>query len=131
MTKAVIACLLAAVSSAAFAQSYRRTDSGIVVTPAAGPAVRLQVYGDGIIRVTEAPAPEFSLPPSLMVRAKPLAAGFTVSEAPGAVTVSTGKSSADVELATGRVRFHDSSGRVVLAESAPPSFAPANAEGQP
>jgi alpha-D-xyloside xylohydrolase len=130
MTKAVIACLLAAVSSGAFPQSYRRTDSGIVVTPAAGPAVRLQVYGDGIIRATEAPTSEFNLPPSLMVRAKPLAAGFTVSEAPGAVTVSTGKSSADVELATGRVRFHDSSGRVVLAESAPPSFAPANAEGQ-
>src|SRR5690348_12173462 len=131
MTKAVIACLLAAVSSGALAQSYRRTDTGIVVAPAAGPAVRLQVYGDGIIRVTEAPAPEFNLPASLMVRAKPLAAGFTVSEAPGTVTLSTGESSADIDLATGLVRFRDSTGRLVLAESGPPSFAPASAEGQP
>jgi alpha-D-xyloside xylohydrolase len=131
MTKAVIACLLAAVSSGAFAQSYRRTDTGIVVAPAAGPAVRLQVYGDGIIRVTEAPAPEFNLSASLMVRAKPLAAGFTVSEAPGTVTLSTGESSADVDLATGLVRFRDSTGRLVLGESGPPSFAPASAEGQP
>src|SRR5690348_478544 len=131
MTKPVVACLLAAVSSGALGQSYQRTETGIVVAPAAGPAVRLQVYGDGIIRVTEVPVPEFNLPASLMVRAKPLAAGFAVSDAPGMVTLSTGNSSADVELATGLVRFRDSTGRVVLAESGPPSFAPANAEGRP
>ncbi len=39
--------------------------------------------------------------------------------------------SADVDLATGNVQFHDASSRVVLGESGPPAFAPANAEGVP
>ena len=44
-----LAAAMACVSSAALAQTYQRTDTGIVVTPARGPegAVRLQVYGDG------------------------------------------------------------------------------------
>ena len=47
------------------------------------------------------------------------------------VTLKTAKISADVDLATGNVQFHDASGRVVLAESGPPAFAPTNAEGVP
>jgi alpha-D-xyloside xylohydrolase len=108
-----------------------KTADGVVVEPANGRVVRLQVYGDGIIRVTQAPSRGVNLPVSLMVQAKPVAGGFTVAEAPGTVTLSTGKSSADVELATGRVRFHDAWGNVVLAESSPPSFAPTKAEGVP
>src|SRR5688572_17192739 len=56
-------------SGVALAQgTFRRTDTGIVVTPAQGPeaAVRLQVYGDGIIRVTSAPTRDLDLPASLM-----------------------------------------------------------------
>jgi alpha-D-xyloside xylohydrolase len=131
MTKAAIACLLVAASSPALAQSWQRADNGVVVTPAAGPAVRVQVYDDGIIRVTEAPARDFDLPPSLMVRAKPVMAGFTVSQTPGGVSVTTAKSSADIDLGTGNVRFHDAAGRVVLAESGPPRFAQTSAEGAP
>ena len=54
MKIALLAAALASVSTAALAQTYQRTDTGIVVTPAQGPegAVRLQVYGDEIIRVT-------------------------------------------------------------------------------
>jgi alpha-D-xyloside xylohydrolase len=124
---------LASISSGALAQSYQRTDTGIVVTPAQGPeaAVRLQVYGDSIIRVSASPTKDLALPQSLMVTAKPQITGFTVSEAPGAVTLKTAKASADVELATGKVSFRDASGNVVLAESGPPAFAPANAEGVP
>ena len=47
------------------------------------------------------------------------------------MTLKTAKVSADVDLATGNVQFHDASGRVVLGESGPPAFAPANAEGVP
>jgi alpha-D-xyloside xylohydrolase len=47
------------------------------------------------------------------------------------VTLSTGNSFADVDLATGLVRFRDATGRVVLAESQSPTFAPSSAEGQP
>jgi alpha-D-xyloside xylohydrolase len=133
MRIALVAGALAGVSSAALAQSYQRTDTGIVVTPAQGPAaaVRLQVYGDEIIRVTSAPARALDLPPSLMVTARPLAGTFSVSEAAGAVTLKTPKVSAEVALATGIVRFRDSGGRIVLAESGSPTFAPASAEGVP
>ena len=64
--------MLAATSSAALAQTSSGPEPGIIVHPAQGPAVRLQVYGDGIIRVTEAPTDSSDLAPSLMVRAKPL-----------------------------------------------------------
>src|SRR3954447_8991996 len=133
MKIALFAAAMASVSTAALAQTYQRTDTGIVVTPAQGPqgAVRLQVYGDEIIRVTATPTRDVDLPPSLMVTARPLTGNFTVSERPGTVTLKTAKVSADVDLATGSVQFHDATGRVVLGESAPPAFAPANAEGVP
>ncbi|MEA3057549.1 MAG: alpha-D-xyloside xylohydrolase, partial [Sphingomonadales bacterium] len=133
MKIALFAAAMAGVSSAALAQSYQRIDTGIVVTPAQGPeaAVRLQVYGDEIIRVSATPTRDLGLPPSLMVTARPVSGGFTVVEAPGTVTLKTAKISADVDLATGNVSFHDASGRVVLAESGPPAFAPASAEGVP
>ena len=133
MRLGVIALALAAASSAAFAQSYQRTDTGIVVTPAQGPekAVRLQVYGDELIRVTAAPTPELTLPGSLMVVAKPVAGGFTVAEAAGIVTLKTPKVSADVSLATGNITFRNANGQPVLTESGPPTFAPATADGVP
>jgi alpha-D-xyloside xylohydrolase len=125
--------LLAASSSPVLAGNYQRIDSGIIVAPLQGTEalVRLQVYADGIIRVTEAPRKPLEIPESLMVRAKPVAGAFTLSETPGSVTLSTATSSASVDLRTGRVRFRDSSGRLVLAESGPPSFSPASAEGVP
>ena len=130
MRETVLGLILAAASSAAFAQSWQRTN-GIVVTPMQGAAaVRLEAFGDGIIRVTEAPTKSFELPPSLMVVAKPTAA-FTVSEAPGTVTLKTARASADVDLQTGRVSFHDAAGKLLLAESGAPGFAPTSADGQP
>ena len=54
-----------------------------------------------------------------------------MTERPGMVTLKTAKISADVDLATGNVTFHDASGRVVLGESGPPAFAPTNADGVP
>ena len=131
MKEAAFALIMAAISSAALAQSYKRTESGIVVTPATGPAVQLEYYGDGIIRVTEAGPITLDAPPSLIVRAKPIAGGFTVTEAPGTVTLSTGTAFADVDLNTGNVRFRDASGRPVLEQSGPPGFKPVSAEGTP
>src|SRR5690349_5037259 len=101
MRLSAIAYALAGISSAAFSQSYQRTETGIVVTPAQGPeaAIRLQVYGDEIIRVSSAPAKDVNLPTSLMVIAKPRNGGFFVTETPGSVTLKTAKVSADVNLA--------------------------------
>jgi len=132
MRFALLASALVSLSSAALGQSYQRTETGIVVTPAQGAgAVRLQVYNGGIIRVTDAPTREIAMPPSLMVRAKPSANGFTVTPGVSLVTLSTGKSSADVDLSSGNVRFRDAAGRVVLAETAQSSFKPTSAEGTP
>jgi alpha-D-xyloside xylohydrolase len=133
MKRGVIAFALATISSAALAQSFQRTDGGIVVTPTAGPekTVRLQVYGDELIRVTSTPTGDLNLPSSLMVIAKPVRGGFSVNEGPGHVTLKTSKVSADVDLTTGNVSFRDAAGRTVLAETAPPTFATAMAEGKP
>jgi alpha-D-xyloside xylohydrolase len=130
MRKLAFACLLAAASTAAVAQRVETTDAGIIVTPAQGPVVRLQAYGDGIIRVTETPGATSEMPPSLMVVAKPTAA-FTVSETAETVTLKAGSASADVDRQTGRVSLRNATGKVVLAESGAPAFAPTSADGQP
>lgn len=123
--------MLGASGAATAAGSYRKTADGIIVTPAAGPekAVRLQVYGDRIIRVTAAPTPDFDLPQSYMVVARPQGA-FAVSEAAGEVTLSTEKLRAIVDLDDGNVRFVDAEGQVDLIESGPGGFAPVNVEGR-
>src|SRR3990170_4104344 len=129
----IAVALLSGASGTALAEgSYRRTDTGIVVTPDQGPekAVRLQVYSEDIIRVTSAPTADVDLPASLMVTAKPVANAFSVSEAAGKVTLKTAKVSADVDLSNGNVSFRDSTGNVVLAENGPAGFAPAITEGK-
>ena len=128
----MLAFVLAASSSVALAQSYQRFESGIIVTPAERPGgmVRLQVFGDGIIRVTSAPTRTLAPSKSLMVTARPVTA-FSVSEAPGTVRLKTDKASADVDLKTGRVSFQDRAGNVLLTESGSPAFAPTSADGQP
>ncbi|HEU0100365.1 MAG TPA: TIM-barrel domain-containing protein [Allosphingosinicella sp.] len=127
-----LAALLVGGASPPGAGTFRKTSDGVVVTPASGPekAVRLSVYGDSIIRVTASPAARIDAPRSLMVTAKPVARGFTVAERSGHVLVKTSKIVADVDLADGGVVFRDTGGRILLAESAPGSFAPVAVEGR-
>ena len=129
-----LAWMLAIVSSAASTQRIERTGTGIIIHPVQGPAVRLLVYGEGIIRVTKVPTDSLDLAPSLMVRAKPSANAFTLDDERGSPTVrlKTSKSSVDIDIQTGFLSFHNAvGGKVVLAESAQPSFASATAEGMP
>src|SRR5215217_6876998 len=133
LLRVALTAWLAGASGVALAEgSYRRTEHGIVVTPAAGAerAVRLEVYGERIVRVTTSPERDIDAPESLMVTAAPVDGGFGVSEAPGRVTLTTPRLSAKVDLANGNVSFRDGSGNVVLAESAPAAFAPVEVEGQ-
>jgi alpha-D-xyloside xylohydrolase len=134
MTIALGFALLAAAGSGALAPgTVQRTPTGIVVIPAQGPeaTVRLDVFGGGIIHVTSAPDSHASPAQSLMVVAKPVTGGFALSQAPGVVTLKTATSAADVDLATGNVTFRNAAGDAVLAESGPPAFAPASADGIP
>ena len=82
---ATFALLVTAASEAIAQTPVKRTPSGIIVFPAASTekAVRLDVYGDGIIRVTSTPDPEVEPAQSLMVTTRPLSTGFTVAETPG------------------------------------------------
>jgi alpha-D-xyloside xylohydrolase len=124
--------LLLALSASPAAGSYQRIEGGIIVRPAHGPekSVRLLVYGDSILRVTAAPSREIRMPPSLAVTARPRAGGFALTHAPGHVGLRTAGASAEVDLADGRVRFRDSTGKIVLAESGPAVFTPVTAEGK-
>ena len=132
MRAAILAYLLAAAGSAAFAQKVERTPTGILVRPAHGPVVRLEVYRRGIIRVTEAPGKIPDLAPSLMVKAEAFSGAFTLDDERSSpiVRLTTEKSSAEVDVRTGRVSFrNDPGGKVVLSESREPTFKPASAQG--
>ena len=134
MRRVIFAGLLAAASAAGVAQRVERSDTGIVVTPAQGPVLRLQVYGDRIIRVTKMPTRSADVAQSLMVTAKPISNDFTLNgeRSSPIVTLSTGKSSAEVDIRTGRVSFRNEiGGSIVLAESGAAGFAPTAADRQP
>jgi alpha-D-xyloside xylohydrolase len=116
--------------AASAAGNYRQTETGIIVYPAGGPekAVRLEVYGDRMVRVTAAPTAKVDPARSLMVIATPKRGGFEVREAAGKVTLATPGVRATVDLANGNVSFVDGGGELDLAESAPGSFAPVTIE---
>jgi alpha-D-xyloside xylohydrolase len=127
-----VAAAVALTGAASPGGTYRQTESGIIVTPAAGPekAVRLEVYGDRIVRVTAAPSARLDPAQSLMVIATPRRGGFDVREEAGKVTLTTPGLRASVDLANGNVSFVDRGGQLDLAESAPGSFTPVTIEGR-
>ena len=128
-----IACALASVGTTAIGQVVERTPTGIIVHPKQGPAVRLEVYPDGIIRVTEAPTGTADRPSSFMVRAKPLANAYTLDEKrlSPITRLNSGKSTVEVDGRTGAISFRDPGGKVVLTSSDPPNFTRTSAEGLP
>lgn len=139
MKKLMIAALLtgSAIATAHAADrkgGFTKIDGGIAVTPAGGPAARVEltVHGDGIIHVVAAPATSIGVTKqaSLMVPQPPKADRFTVVETAGHVQVKAARTTADVDLATGKVRFLDATGRVVLDEAGTPEFRPTLIDGR-
>jgi len=106
---------------------------GVAVTPARGPAARVEVtvHGDGLLHVVASPRGFSEVAPSLMVPSPPAARSYTVSEQAGHVLLKTARDTADVDLATGQVRFLDAAGQVVLGESGAPAFAATTVDGTP
>ncbi len=124
--------MIALLLGAALAQgAYQRIDSGVIVTPAEGSErqVRLQIYGDGLFRVTAVPTNEIALPQSLMVTAQPTNPVYCMADAPGRVTNTSGRASAEIDLGNGDVRFRNAAGETILEESGPAAFAPVSVEG--
>lgn len=136
MKKAIFtALMLGSAIGSAQAQSWQKTADGVTVTPATGAASRvtLSVHGDGIVHVVALPKgnPDAALPPSLMAPNPPAAGVFTATEAKGHVLVKAAKTTADIDLASGQVRFLDRAGKPLLAESGAPVFSPVTVDGTP
>jgi alpha-D-xyloside xylohydrolase len=131
----LIGSAIASVQAADLQGHYRKTDGGIVVTPAGGPASRIELtlHGDGIIHVVATPRQSASADPtpSLIAPNPPVAGTFSVHEAGGHVELQAARATADVDLATGQVRFLDPAGHVLLAEAGAPRFKATSADGKP
>ncbi|HVO07989.1 MAG TPA: TIM-barrel domain-containing protein [Burkholderiaceae bacterium] len=111
---------------------YLRTPTGLLVTPASGPArqVRLEVIDARIIHVVAAPGDSADVPASLMVTAHADPAVPFEIDAHGAhVVLRTSAVSADVDLDSGLVAFADARGRTVLAERDRAAFEPVTVDG--
>ncbi len=112
---------------------FERIANGIGFTPAAaGPVgwIEVTVHGDGIIHVVASPT-RISAVPSLMVPAPPIARPYTVTQQGRRVLIATSRDTAEIDLKTGRVRFLDAAGKVVLEQAANPAFFPTTADGKP
>jgi alpha-D-xyloside xylohydrolase len=113
--------------------TWRKTDNGVIVTPADGKArkVRLLVMSAGIIRVTASPTDDLDTSKSLMVVASPdPKVDYAVAQHGDTLTLTTPRVSAEVSLSTGVVDVHDADGRVLLSGHGSGDFAPVKVNGQ-
>lgn len=106
--------------------SVQQTADGLVATLSSGPAkkLRLQVINDRTIRVTAVPTDSLDIPASLITVAGPAKDGFTVEQDGKVARVKTPALTAELNLATGAVRFLDKAGNPLLAEKDRGSIAP-------
>lgn len=92
--------------------------------------VRLQVWGDKIIRVSATPDSKFAEDESLVVLKPESSTKFEVEETDSTVSLVTSAVRATVSLATGDVKFYDLSGRLVVSEAdGGREFSPIEVEG--
>jgi len=128
----VVAVAAMASSTVLCAAGWQKTSTGIVVHPPTGPkAVRLDLYGARIVRVTESPDGALDIKPTDSVIAQPVPEQFTATESHDTVTLTTRGVTAHVSLTDGRVSFTGPAGKRQLAEVRTPSFAPVTIEGVP
>jgi alpha-D-xyloside xylohydrolase len=99
------------------ATSVQRVSDGVVVRFNDG-LLKLEVCSADVVRVAYARNESFFVRPSLAAQPKKCdGAPFNVTPTSGAVTVSTSKMHARVDLSNGRVAFLDLTGKPVLEES--------------
>lgn len=119
---------LLCLSAAACGGGAERTGSGVVVKTGDGRKVRLEAVTDSIVRVSAVPSGDFSSRESLAVLPVTERPCFEVEQTEESVALVTAALRAEVDRATGRVRFLDADGRVVLGEDRR-EFAAAEADG--
>ena len=123
---------MAGTTTQAAGGSYQRSDDGVIVTPASGPAgrVRLQLMGERTVHVTAVPGKSLDLPASLMVVAPPPQhPKFTLKATAGQLVLRTAQLSAVVSLANGTISFRDASGKPLLRERNRGVFEPVKVDG--
>ena len=104
----------------ASAQSVVKTATGAIIHPSEGSAVRVQVFGDSIFRVTAVPDDAFPDRPSLITTAAPNSEiPFTLNDLNGEVILSSSALSAHISKQTGAVSFFDAAGTPLLKEPSP------------
>ncbi len=115
--------------------SYKKDSDGVTVTiPAKSDTdvrkVRLQVFGDKIIRVSATPDSKFADDASLVVLQEKRDVKFEVEESDSTIDVVTDALRASVSRTTGDVRFYDKAGNLILAEAdGGREFSPIEVEG--
>ncbi len=132
-----VCLLLLGGSLAAYAGNvYEQTDRGVTVsiTPEADHAVRLvrlEVWGDRLIRVSATPEPAFADPQSLIVITPQLTPSYEVTQRGDTVILATSEIRAHVLSSTGEVWFADKDGRLLLRENegGGKTFTPITVEG--
>ena len=73
LSNSILALVALTSSTALSAEGWEKTPTGIIVRPSAGPkSVRLELYGDRIVRVTESPDGKLDVTPSPSVIAQPV-----------------------------------------------------------
>lgn len=117
------AAVFLSAGKAAFAADYRRSGNAVTVrigSPGDGGArtVRLRVITDRIVRVEATPEDTFPEKHSLMIVPQKAKARFSVAQSGDDVSVTTAQVRAVVSGRTGRIAFYDSSGRLLLGETA-------------
>lgn len=103
------------------AQKISKTNDGLIVYPGAGvsgnvQAVKLQVVGEKIIRVSATTTHTFPQDESLIIIGKPSGANFTVQEFNDSVQLKTNALIATINKQTGSVKFSELNGNIVLKE---------------
>lgn len=114
--------LTAAFLSGCNSGRVEKTERGIIVNLNPGKEnevrkVRLQVFGDKIIRVSATPDKRFSNEESLVVLNPEKTTDFKVEQTDTTVSLLTSSVKATVSLSSGDVKFYNSKGRLIVAEA--------------
>ena len=133
--RSISALLLAGLLSACSSGKFEKSSDGVTVNISSQNEndvrkVRLQVFGDKIIRVSATPDKEFSNDTSLVVLKPADNIKFDVEETDSTVSVVTSAVKATVSLATGEVKFYNKEGKLIVAEAeGGREFTPIEVEG--
>lgn len=133
--RSISALLLAGLLSACSSGKFEKSSDGVTVNISSQNEndvrkVRLQVFGDKIIRVSATPDKEFSNDTSLVVLKPADNIKFDVEGTDSTVSVVTSAVKATVSLATGEVKFYNKEGKLIVAEAeGGREFTPIEVEG--